>query len=169
MDRGVYEKQVAPLRAQAVDRLLAAMSGTIVHDPKDATSGFIGLLAHDLLNQTIDRGNAALLFAAAEHLGPMYVPRGQIGPCTFTEILMFDSDGATRRRSQCRLLAATGLNTAFFVCRDDELARLERASLPNAIIQVEDAPGLGSEIRVPGKDPTAMSPGAKRIGAEPAP
>jgi hypothetical protein len=38
MDRGVYEKQVGPLAAQAVDCLLAAMGGTIVHDPEDATS-----------------------------------------------------------------------------------------------------------------------------------
>src|SRR6516164_11293672 len=30
-------------------------------------------------------------------------------------------------------------------------------------------PATGGEIRVPGKDPTAMSPRAKRIGAEPAP
>src|SRR5215469_5654815 len=59
----------------------------------------------------------------------MYVPRSQIGPCAFTEILMFDSNGATRRGSQRRLLAATGLNTAFFVRGDDEFTRLERASL----------------------------------------
>jgi hypothetical protein len=42
-------------------------------------------LAHDFLNQAIDWRNAAFLFAAAEHLGPLYIPRGQIsagGPCT---------------------------------------------------------------------------------------
>src|SRR5215467_16251173 len=95
----------------------------------------------------------------------MYVPRSQIGPCAFTEILMFDSNGATRRRSQRRLLAATGLNTAFFVRGDDEFTRLERASLPNAIIQIKDAPGLGCEIGIAWEDPTAMSPRTKSIGA----
>jgi hypothetical protein len=82
---------------------------------------------------------------------------------------MFDSGGAARRWSQGRLLAATGLDTAFFVRRDDELTRIERAALPKAILQLEDAPGLGSEIWVTWKDPTAMSPRAKRIRAEPAP
>jgi hypothetical protein len=98
-----------------------------------------------------------------------YVPRGQIGPSAFTEIFVFVSGGTTGRGSQRRLLAATGLNTAFFVRRDDELTRIWRASLANAIIQVEDAPGLGREIRVAWEDPTAMPPGAERIGAEPAP
>src|SRR5215831_11933668 len=129
----------------------------------------MGLLAHDFANQTIDRRNAAFLFAAAEHLGPMYIPRGQIGPSTFTEVFVFDSGGTTGCGSQCRLLAAARLNTAFFVRRDDELTRIQSVPLPNAIIQVEDTPGLGGEIRVLGKDPTAMSPRAKRIGAEPAP
>ena len=41
--------------------------------------------------------------------------------------------------------------------------------MPNAIIQIEDAPGLGREIRVAWEDPTAMSPRAERIDAEPAP
>jgi hypothetical protein len=56
------------------------------------------------------------------------------------------------------LLAATGLHTAFFVCRDDELTRLERASLPNAIVEVEDASGFGREMRIAWEDPTAMPP-----------
>ena len=82
---------------------------------------------------------------------------------------MFDSGGATRRGSQRRLLAATGLNTAFFVRGDDEFTRLERASLPDAIIEIEDAPGLGREIGIAWEDPTAMLPRTERIGAEPAP
>src|SRR5712692_5244284 len=44
-----------------------------------------------------------------------------------------------------------------------------RGCLPNAIIQIEDAPSLGREIWVAWEDPTAMSPRAERIGAEPAP
>jgi hypothetical protein len=43
----------------------------------------------------------------------MHVPRGQIGPCAFTEIFVCDPGGTARRWSQRRLLAATGLNTAF--------------------------------------------------------
>ena len=120
----MYEGHVGPLRAEAVNRPLAAVGGAVVHDPENAPCRLVGLSAHDFLNQAIDRRNAAFLFAAAEHLGPMYVPRGQIGPSAFTEIFVFDSGGTTGRGSQRRLLAATGLNTAFFVRRDDELTRI---------------------------------------------
>src|SRR5713101_3744593 len=95
MDRGVYEEHVGPLRAQAVDRLLAAMGGTVVHDPENATCRLVGFSAHDFCNQAIDRSNAGFLFAAAEHLGPMHVPRRQIGPCACTEIFVFHSGGTT--------------------------------------------------------------------------
>jgi hypothetical protein len=37
---------------------------------------------------------------------------------------MFDSGETARRWSQRRLLAATGLNTAFFICGDDELTEI---------------------------------------------
>src|SRR5215469_9698598 len=50
MHRGMYEEKVGPLRAEAVHGSLAAVSGAVVHDPEDAPGGFIGLLAHDLLN-----------------------------------------------------------------------------------------------------------------------
>ncbi len=43
------------------------------------------------------------------------IPRGQIGPGAFTEVFVFDSGGTTGCGSQCRLLAAARLNTAFFV------------------------------------------------------
>ena len=95
VDGGVHQEHVGPLRAQAVDRLLAAMGGTVVHDPENATCRLVGFSAHDFFNQAIDRSNAGFLFAAAEHLGPMHVPRRQIGPCAFTEIFVFDSGGTT--------------------------------------------------------------------------
>src|SRR6266478_1841217 len=99
----------------------------------------------------------------------MYIPGSQIGPCAFAEIFMFDSGGAARRWSQGRLFAATGLDTAFFVRGGDELTRIERAALPNAIIQIEDAPSLCSAIRVTWKDQAALPPTLNEIGAGPVP
>jgi hypothetical protein len=74
------------------------MGGTVVHDPDYAMRRLVGFSAHDFSNQAIDRSNAGFLFAADEHLGPMHVPRRQIGPCTFTAVFAFDSGGTTWRR-----------------------------------------------------------------------
>jgi len=95
VDGGVHENHVGPLRAEAVDRPLAAMGGAVVHDPENAPCGLVGLSAHDFPHQAIDRSNAGFLSAAAEHLGPMHIPRSQIGPCAFPEVFVFDSGATT--------------------------------------------------------------------------
>ena len=91
MDRSVDEEHVGPLRAEASNRLLAAMGRAVVHDPENAACRLIGLSAHDVFNQAIDRSDAAFLLTATEELGPMDVPSCQIGPRAFTEIFVFYS------------------------------------------------------------------------------
>ena len=105
MDGGVHAEQVRPLRAQVINRLLAAMGRTVVRDPENTACRLVGFSTHDLTNQAIDWSNAGLLFQAAKNLGPMHVPRRQIGPGAFTKVFVFNSDGTTRRRSERRLFA----------------------------------------------------------------
>jgi len=62
-----------------------------------------------------------------------------------------------------------GLNAAFFVRGDDEFTGREWASLPDTIIEIEDAPGLGREVGIAWEDPTAISLRTESIGAKPAP
>ena len=66
VDGGVHEDH-GPWRAQAVDRLLAAMGGTVVHDPENATCRLVGFSADNFSNQAIDRSHAGFLFGAALH------------------------------------------------------------------------------------------------------
>ena len=48
VDRRVDENGIGPFVMQTVGGFLAPVSGAVVHDPKDPTSGLVGLLAHDL-------------------------------------------------------------------------------------------------------------------------
>jgi hypothetical protein len=57
------------------------------------------------------------------------------------------------------------LNAGFFIRRDDELRILQGFALPDSGVEIEDAPGFGSEIRIAWKDPTAVLPRTKGIGA----
>ena len=97
------------------------MRGTVVHDPKDAACGPIGLLGHDLRDATFHRSNLVLDFGAAEDLGAMDVPSSQISPGALTKVLVFDSGRAVQSGRQSRLFPASGLNARLFVCRDDEV------------------------------------------------
>jgi hypothetical protein len=88
VDRSVDEDGVGPFDAEAADSFLAPMSGAVVHDPEDAASGLVRLLAHHFIDQAIYRCNAVLDLAAAEDLGAMDIPSSQVGPGTAAKILV---------------------------------------------------------------------------------
>ena len=67
------------------------------------------------------------------------------------------------------MLATASLNAGLFVGGNDKVGGAERDSLPQAFIEVQDAPRLGCEIWVAGKDPTAVLPRTKGIRVQPAP
>jgi hypothetical protein len=157
------------LARQMVGGFLPAMSGTIVHNPEDPMGIFVRRLAHDLTNKAIHGSNAVLDFAAAEELGAMHVPRGQVGPSAFAKVLVLDSHGASGSRRQSRLFAAAGLNTGFCIRREHEVVGSQRGVLPHALIQVKDATGLRSKVGIAREKPASMLPRAQRIAAEPAP
>jgi hypothetical protein len=115
MNRSVDGHSVRPFGPQAINGFLTAVSGAVVHDPKDAMGGPIRLLPHDLSNETIHRGNPAFEFAASKDLCTMDIPRGQVGPGTVTEILVFYPCGAMGSRRQSWLFAAPGLNACLFI------------------------------------------------------
>jgi len=94
VDRSVDQDRVGPFGAEAVDGLLAPMSGAVVHYPEHAASGLVGLLVHVFTDETLYWSHPILDFAAAEDLGAMNVPSRQVGPGTFAKVLMLNPDGA---------------------------------------------------------------------------
>src|SRR5436189_1854425 len=73
------------------------------------------------------------------------------------------------RGRQTGLLTASRLNAGFFKHGDDELRALEGFAVPEPGVEIEDTSCFRSEIRVSGKDPTAVLPRTKGIGTQPAP
>ena len=65
--------------------------------------------------------------------------------------------------------AAAGLDAGLFVSREHPFILAQCASLPLALIQIQDPPGFERKIRIPGKDPTAMLPGTNGVLMEPPP
>ena len=145
------------------------MSGAVVHDPKDAASRFVRLLAHDFAHKPIHGSNSTFDFTAAEDSCSMDIPGCQIGPGTHAEVLMLDVRRAIGRRRQRRLFSAAGLNTGLFVCADDVIIGAQWSALPDALVKIEDGSGFAGKVRIAREDPASMLPGAKGIAAEPAP
>ena len=157
------------LSRRAVGGFLAAMSGAVVHDPKDTASGLVGLLAHDFADKPIHRSNSAFDFAAAEDLSAMDIPCGQVGPGTFAKVLVLDASGAVGSGRQRWLFSASGLNAGLFVRRNDEVIGAQWSALPNALVEIEDRAGFVGKVGIAREDPASMLPRAKSIAAEPAP
>ena len=150
-------------------RRLATMRRTIVHDPEHTARCVVRGLAHDLIDQALERGDAGSRFAAAEHLGVMYVQCRQVGPSTATGVLMFHAHCLGRCGWQAWMDAQACLNAGFLVGRDDELVFAQRLSLPAPFVQIQDSSSLGLEMRIARKYPAAVLPGANRVFVQPPP
>jgi len=169
MDGSVYKESVGPSRSNAFNCFLTAMSRAVIHDPKNTLSGFVGLAPHHLRDEPIGGSNAAFLFTVSEELGTVDVPSCQIGPSAMPEILMFDPHGSAGGGRQTGLLTASRLNTGFFIRGDYEFRTMQGFPLPDSGVEIENASGLVSEVRIPRKDPTSMLPRTNGVGTEPTP
>ena len=67
------------------------------------------------------------------------------------------------------MFAAPGLDAGLLIGGDHEFICFQRLAVPFASVQVEDAASLDCELRIAGKDPTAVIPGPNGILMKPAP
>src|SRR5208337_4019653 len=96
MDWRMNQYNIGPFVSQASGGLLASMGGAVVCDEKHATGRTIRFPAHDLSDEALERSDAGLALAAAEQLGAMHVPGGEVGQCAGTNVFVLDVDRAPR-------------------------------------------------------------------------
>ena len=65
--------------------------------------------------------------------------------------------------------APTGLDAGLFVGRQDAIGGRQRLALPATFVKLQHPVGLLLEVRVAGKDPTAVVPRAQGVFAQPTP
>jgi len=169
MDRRVNRDQGGPLGAEPIAGLLAAMAGTVVHDPEDAAGRTIRLLVHDLRDQAIKRRDAGFRFTAAKDLGAPHVPSRQISPSASALVFVLDVLGTVRGWGQGRVPTTTGLKAGLLVRAHDEVSASQRCAFPEARVEVENPTGLFDKSRIARKHPAPETPGTKRVAAQPAP
>ncbi len=169
MNGCVNQDGVGPALLESSNGSLAAMRGTIVDDPENASGRSIRFLGHDLVHQSVERNDTGGGFTAAEDPGTMDVPSREVGPGPAALVFGFHAHGLIRLRGPGRMLASAGLDTGLLIGRQDVIVRAQWRGVPAARIEVEHAFGFGGEMRISWKDPTAVVPGPDRILAQPAP
>lgn len=73
---------------QAVDGGLAAVGAAVVDHPENPAGRGVGLVGHDLVDQAHERVDAAGALAAAEDLGAVHVPGGQVAQGSAAVVLV---------------------------------------------------------------------------------
>lgn len=169
VDRSMNQAQVGITLLQALNGSRAAVTGAVVNNPKDPTGMAVGVLIHDLLDQAVEGGNGASGFATAVDPGLVDIPGGQIGPGSEAPVLMLDLEGRVGPGRQRGMATLAGLDGGLLIGAHDELIRVEGLTLPNALVEIKQAAGLGEKVRIAGKQPATMLPGPDGILMEPAP
>jgi hypothetical protein len=169
VDRSMDEGEAPEFVLQAGDRSCPAMRGTVVDDPEHTACLIVGRPSHDLFDKPVKRSDARGRFAAAEDAGVMDIQGGDVSPGTAAGVLVLDEHGAMRLRGRSGMDAASSLNAGLFVGRDHELVPSQRLAIPGAGVQIENAAGLGGELWVARKDPTAVIPRPNGVLMQPAP
>ncbi len=169
MDESVNQHRIGIPAFEPGSRGLSPVGRPVVGDPEDAARGSIGRLRHDEIDQLMKARNASSLTAEAEDFGATNIPCRQVSQRPFPLVLMLDTARATRLGGGGLSHTPPRLNAGFLVGADDIVAGAQGFALPFPMVEIEHQTGLALEIRIPRPDPTAITPGADGIGAEPAP
>jgi hypothetical protein len=145
------------------------MATAVVHNPEHPLGGGVRLRRHDLLDQAAKRRGPAGGFAAAEELGAVNVPGGQVGQRPAAFVLVLDAHPSGGSRGDGGVGAEACLDGGLLVGADDEVAPTKRFEGEAPLVEVEPPPGFGREVGIAGEDPAAVPPGADGIGREPPP
>lgn len=169
VDRRMNQNDIRPFGSEAIRRLRPTVGGAIVGDKEHTARGTIRLPAHDLRDKALEWRDACLAFATPEQPGTMHIPGGEIGQRANSRIFVLDTEWTPGSRSQGLMFAPSGLDAGLLVGGEYIITRPQCGAMPPALVEIENATGLASELPIAWEDPGTVSPGAQRILAEPAP
>jgi len=107
---------------EAVDRAFAAVRGAVVDDHEHALRFAVGLGAHELINERVERCDPVLGRAAVKQLRALGVPACEVAERAFALVLVLDLLSVARGRGERWMLVCSGLDRGFLVCAHDEVA-----------------------------------------------
>jgi MFS family permease len=164
----VDQAQVPPAAFQPVDRGLAAVGAAIVDDPEHSLGRGVGLGSHDLGDQPAERVDARGGLHAAEQVGVVDIPGGQVRQRSAAVVFVLDAHTARRACWPGRMAAAARLDLGLLIRREHILVVTQQLALEDALVQVQNTAGLGGEVWGTREDPRVVPPRLDGILGQPA-
>ena len=169
MNRCMHLDRIGVPVCETFDRGLASVRRAIVGYPKHPARRSIGLLAHDKVYQVTKALYSSFISAQAKNLCMLNVPGGHVGQSPFPFILVLHTTIATGLRGTYRHQTMPRLNAGFLIGRYHKILAVQRLAVPNALIQIKNFSRFLLKIRISWPNPTAVTPRANGILAQPAP
>jgi hypothetical protein len=145
------------------------MRRAVVGYPKNSVRRPIWFLAHDKIDQLVETINTSAGLAQTKDFGLSYIPCRHISQRPHSFIFKLNTTIASNRWSCYPFQSTPGLNTGFFIGRNNKIIAAQGFSFPDPVVQIKDSRGFLFEIRITGPNPTAVTPWANGIFAQPAP
>jgi hypothetical protein len=127
------------------------MRRAVVDDPEHPPSGAVGLGRHHLGHQPAEGVDAGVLFASAEHLGPVDVPGREVLQGSSPVVLVLDAHRPGGGGGKARVAAAARLDGGLLIGGHNEVVAPQRLAPEAAPVEIEDPPLLGLEAGARGK------------------
>src|SRR5215471_17781742 len=137
--------------------------------PEHAACRAVGLLIHDVVDESAESGLARFWFAPANDDGALDVPGGQVLQDSGTLVLVLDAHGLVRSDGQGGMQSAADLNAGLLIGAQDVFVGPQRPTLPLAGVQVEHRTGPLQKVWITRKDPGPIPPGTQGVMRQPAP
>ena len=169
VDRSMNQDEAGVLGLETTDGRKPAMDRTIVNNPEDAARLIIWWAGHHMVDEGIKMHDASSWHATAKYSSVVDIKRGEISPGAAALIFMFDSHAGPGLTGFGRVLANPRLYAGLLVSGDHEFIGFQGLILPLALIEIENAASLGSEVGVARKYPASMLPRTNGVLVKPAP
>jgi len=147
----------------------ATMRRAVIHNPKYPLRRSVRLLAHNLINQPLERLDSGFSFASAKNSCTVDIPSGKIGQSAFPLIFMFNTYGRVRFGRECFSNSFSRLDAGLLISGDYKVSWPERRSHPSALIQVQDRLRLADKFGITRKNPAPVPPWFNGILTQPPP
>ncbi len=144
--------------SQPLDRCLAAMRRTIVHDQEQPLRFAVRLQVKNLVHQATKWFDAGFRFATSKHHAASHVPGRQVLQRSHSLVFRLNTTTASRSGRCFGMTASTRLDTRFLVAGEHKVFRPQRLTLPASCVQVEKGRRLCGEGRIARKDPMVVLP-----------
>src|SRR4030042_1078809 len=160
---------IFPFLFETFNGRLSSMRRTVIYDPEDSISCFIGWLGHYLIHQSAKWFNATFSLTPTKDSCFVDIPRSKVSQCSTPGVFVFYFHRFSRTRRTGRVFANPGLNTRLFISTDNIIVWLQGFTFPLFGIKIQHFTGFFNEFGVSWINPRPMKPGANSIFMQPSP